>query len=354
MATITSRGPSQWQAKVRKKGFPPVSRTFTLKADAEKWARMIEAEMDRGRYLPRKVAEETTVSELAQSFETDFAPYHYRGGAWKFKLSSIRSKLGRYAIATLTPRLVTEYRDARLDEPDSRYKHDKENAPRVSPATVKGELDLLSKLLGFAEKELGINLPNGNPVLGVRKPGSSRGRDRRLTAAERIALLDACDASRNKWLKPTVQIALETAMRQGEILSLRWEHLDLESRVALLPMTKNGEARAVPLNLEAIETLKGLARSSDGLVLPVTRMTLHKAFSRAVSRAGIKDLTFHDLRHEAMSTLAELGELNVLELAAVSGHKSLQVLKRYTHLQAENLAKKIDSAKRAKNARDNG
>ncbi|PLX74794.1 MAG: hypothetical protein C0607_09845 [Azoarcus sp.] len=354
MAAITNRGPSQWQAKIRKAGFPPISETFALKADTEKWARMVEADMDRGRYLPNKVAEETTINELAQRFETDFAPHHYRSMAWKYKLASIRSKLGRYAIATLTPRLVAEYRDARLDEPDSRYKHDKENAPRVSTATVKGELDLLSKLLGFAAKELGINLPNGNPVLGVRKPKGSRGRDRRLTTTERVALLDACDASGNKWLKPAVQIALETAMRQGEILSLRWEHLDFESRVALLPMTKNGEARAVPLNMEAIETLKRLARSSDGPVLPAPRMTLHKAFSRAVSRAGIKNLTFHDLRHEAMSTLAELGVLNVLELAAVSGHKSLQVLKRYTHLEAGNLAKKIDSAKPANNVRNNG
>lgn len=348
MAVVTNRGPGQWQVKVRKKGFPAESRTFTLKADAERWGRQIEAEMDRGLYLPRKTAERTTLEAIAVEFETSFAPHHYRGGAWKFKLARLREKLGKYALAALTPSLVAGYRDERLSEPDSRYRHDPDRAPCVSPSTVKGELDLLSTLMGFAQKELGIHLPHGNPVLGIRKPSTTGGRERRLSSEERKLLLIECDASKNRWLRPAVELALETAMRQGEILALRWEHIDLETGVALIPMSKNGEARAAPLTSEAVATLKALPRAVGGQVFPIVRMTLYKAFARAVDRAGIKDFTFHDLRHEALSSLAELGDLNVLELASVSGHKTLQVLKRYTHLQAGKLAQKIDTAKRVK------
>ncbi|MCL4759664.1 MAG: site-specific integrase [Rhodocyclaceae bacterium] len=345
MPTIVSRGPHQFQARVRVRGQPPVSKTFTMRADAEKWARQIQAELERGTYLPRRTAEVTTIADLAKTFEEEFAPHHYRGSAWKFKLTRLREKLGSYSLASLTPRVVSSYRDRRLAEADSRYSNQVE-APRVSPATVKSELDLLSKLIGYAQKELGIALPNGNPVLGVRKPRSSNGRERRLSAIERVRLLEECERSRNPWLRPAVELALETAMRQGELLSLRWEHVDLRSGVAILPTTKNGDARAVPLTGAAIRALKGLPRSINGAVLPTQRMTLYKAFVGAAERAGCANLTFHDLRHEALSTLAELGDLNVLELAAVSGHRSLQVLKRYTHLQAGKLAQRIDAARR--------
>lgn len=345
MATITQRGPYQWQAKVRVKGQPTVSKTFTVKADAERWARQMQAELERGTYLPRRTAEMTTIEDLAKTFENDYAPLHYRGGAWKYKLSRVRERLGKFTLASLTPREVTRFRDERLAEPDSRYRNDPENAPRVSPSTVKGEIDLLSKMIGYAQKELGITLPNGNPVLGIRKPAEGKGRERRLTPEERERLLEECSRSGNSWLKPAVELALETAMRQGELLALRWENVDFKRRVALLPLTKNGEARAVPLTKAAIATLAALPRQINGEVFPVSRMTLYKAFSRAAERSGCEDLTFHDLRHEALSTLAELGELNVLELAAISGHKSLQVLKRYTHLQAGKLADRIDSAR---------
>ncbi len=347
MATITQRGPYQWQAKVRVKGQPQVTKTFSMRADAERWARQTQAELERGTYLPRRTAEMTTIADLAKTFETEYAPHHYRGGAWRFKLARVSEKLSKYTLATLTPREVAGYRDQRLAEPDSRYKKDLNAAPRVSPATVKGELDLLSKLLGYAQKELGITLPNGNPVLGVRKPGSGKGRERRLTPSERTKLLEECSKSKNPWLQPAVELALETAMRQGELLALRWEHVDLKAGVAVLPMTKNGESRAVPLTAAAIATLKALPRSLAGAILPTDRMTLHKAYARACARAGCEDLTFHDLRHEALSSFAELGQFNVLELAAISGHKDPRMLKRYTHLDAGKLAERINAARQS-------
>ena len=132
--------------------------------------------------------------------------------------------------------------------------------------------------------------------------------------------------------------------RQGEILSLKWCDIDKGRRLALLrdpQKIKNEEARAVPLSSVAIRALEGLPRNLTDRLIPVDRMTLYKAFERACKRASVENLTFHDLRHEALSRLAERGDFSVLEMAAVSGHKTLQMLKRYTHLQAESLARKL-------------
>lgn len=341
MATIKKRGDYSWNAQIRKKGFPSQSKTFLTRSDAEKWARQIEAEMDRGIYLPRRDAEKTTLEELAVRFETEFAPHHYRGKAWKHKLAQLRDKLGEYALAAISPQVVGKYRDARMKEPDARYKRDMDKAPSLSPATVKGELDLLSKLLDVATKEFGITLPNGNPVAHVRKPTSGKSRERRLVDDEANRLFAQCEASGNPWLLPAVHLAIETAMRQGELLKLTWRDVDLKRRFALARDTKNGEDRAVPLSTTAAKALEGIPRNIHGRVLATDRMTLYKAFGRACERAGIDGLTFHDLRHEALSRLAERGDFSLLELAAVSGHKTLQMLKRYTHLQAECLAKKL-------------
>jgi len=203
--------------------------------------------------------------------------------------------------------------------------------------------------LDVAQKEFGINLPTGNPVLGIRKPAGGAGRERRLIGNEETRLLEECGKSGNVNLLPVVRIALTTGMRQGEVLAMKWENVDVNRRLVILPVasgaSKGGEVRAVPLSPDALECL---AKLRSGTVVEITgrifncdRMTLHKAFVRACERAGIHNFHFHDLRHELLSRLAERGDFSVLEIAAVSGHKTLQTLKRYTHLQAEKLAKKL-------------
>lgn len=342
MASIKRRGDNSWRVQIRKKGHPPLYRTFDYKVDAETWAREIEREIDLGTFKPSKEAEKTTFNDLAKKFSDDFAPHHYRGAAWKFKLDRLKETLGEYAIAAITSRVVTEYRDARLKSPDSRYKRCLAEAPRVTAATVKSELDLLSKVFDVAEKEFCIAIPSGNPVRGVRKPTGGKTRDRRLTVAEHDLLIAECDKSGNAWLKPSVQLAIQTGMRQGELLKLEWKNVHLKNKFALLENTKNKESRAVPLSKFAIAILKALQKTKiNTYVIPIDRMTLYKAFVRACARAKISDFTFHDLRHEALSRLAERGDFSVLEIASISGHKTLQVLKRYTHFQAERLAEKL-------------
>lgn len=300
--------------------------------------------MRRGTYQSADEAERTTLSDLIKDFKIEFAPKHYRvredqKEAWRFQLARLDEMLGAYSLMAIDQKVVASYRDQRLNGAQERKP--------VNESTVRKELYMLSKVLGFAQTEKGISLPRGNPVDKVRKPSDGKGRTRRLDAQEWEAFELECKKSRNPWLWPAVQLAVETAMRQGELLSLTWKHVDRKNRLALLfdpEKIKNEEPRAVPLSPAALEVLEALPHSTSGLVLPVERMTLYHAFGYACDRAQIDDFTFHDLRHEALSRLAERGDFTVLELAEVSGHKTLQMLKRYTHLRATRLADKLAKA----------
>lgn len=340
MAVFDQRESGYWQARVRRKGWPPMSKTFQRKADAEAWARSVEAEMDRGAFVSASASERTLLRQVINAFRTDFAPHHYRGSAWEHKLDRIEARLGAYSLASLTADRVAWYRDERLKDADPRYK-DAKNAPRISPATVKTEIDMLSKVLDVAGKEMRITLPTGNPVAQIRKPVAPAPRERRLTADEATALLEACAKSLNRWLLPAVNLSIETAMRQGELLSLHWTEVDLGKRVAYLAKTKNGSARAVPLSSRAVVILEGLAKDSKGRVIPLEKQTLHSAFRAACDRANLANFRWHDLRHEALSRLAERGDLSVLELSAISGHKTLRLVQMYVQLHASQLAKKL-------------
>lgn len=332
MATFKKRDSGWWQAVIRRKGHPQESKTFELYDDAVKWARDIENQIDKGTYFSRSEAERMTVSDLIDRFKKEFAPQHYRKRedekeAWKYQCAHLDAALGEYSLASLDQKLAAKYREDRLK--------------CVSESTVRKELFMLSKILGFAETECGITLPRGNPVEKIRKPSEGKSRERRLSKAEWKKFEAECKASRNIFLWPAVELAIETAMRQGELLGLRWEKVDKKRKLAFIAETKNGEARTVPLSPRALSILEGLPHAIKGEVIPLQRMTLYHVFHAAVLRAEIQDFTFHDLRHEAMSRLAERGDFSMLELAAMSGHKTLQMLKRYTHLQSENISKKL-------------
>lgn len=181
----------------------------------------------------------------------------------------------------------------------------------------------------------------------IRLPPHTKARDRRLQPGgngaedEETRLLAACRAARNPFLLPIVRLALETAMRRSELVRLRWEHIDLNRQIARLPDTKNGEARTVPLSSIAVRVLRALPRSLHGQVFPgLTGEAVKRAYIRAVRRGGIADLRFHDLRHEAITRLFEKG-LNIMEVASITGHRDLRMLRRYTYLKAEDLAMKL-------------
>lgn len=177
-----------------------------------------------------------------------------------------------------------------------------------------------------------------NPVSGkIEMPRNGKPRDRRLNGNEAELLLKHLSGEG----KSVFEFAIETAMRRGEILSLEWKDIDIKNQTATLQDTKNGEVRAVPLSSTAIRVLKERTRGiGGGKVFTITQSQLRNAWEAARAAAGIPDIRLHDLRHEAASRLFEKG-LNVMEAASVTGHKTLSMLKRYTHLNPTDIAKKL-------------
>jgi integrase len=329
LATITSRKNRDgeiigWQAMVRKRGFPPQVKTFRSKRDAEAWAKITESEMVRGVFLSRNESERTLFCDLADRYAQEVVPTLKGAKQDMTRIRVLKKHLDRYAIASITSVVVAEYRDMRMKE--------------VSPQSVKHELGMLQRILKKATMEWGIALPGGIPTQHVKPPRLPNSRDRRLVKDEESRLLDACLESHAQWLQPIVVMAIETAMRASELLGLHWKNIDLDSRVALLPDTKNGAPRRVPLTSLAVKTLQSLPGNANGKVFDVSYRALALHFTKACKRADIEGLRFHDLRHEATSRLFEKG-LNPMQVAAITGHKTLQMLKRYTHLRAEDLAK---------------
>jgi integrase len=241
----------------------------------------------------------------------------------------LRRQIVHRTLAKLTSADVATYRDERLKD--------------VAPATVVRELNTLSHAIETALREWGLWLPR-NPVKMVRRPSVPQGRKRRLEDGEEERLLAACDRGRTPLLKQLVVLAIETGMRRGEMLGLRWEHVHLAKRIVHLPLTKNGESRDVPLSRRATDTLIALSkhkRPNIDLVFPMSGNSVRLAFERLRARAKMPDFHFHDLRHEAITRLFERG-LNIAEVSAISGHKELRMLQRYTHLRAVDLVARLD------------
>lgn len=334
MASFRKRS-GRWQARVSRRGFPDAVKTFATREDAQKWARSVERQFDVGDFLPQQRSSSLTLRDLIERYRSEVVPKLRGASTEHVRLSTIARLLGHHQATALAPNAVAQYRDIRLKS--------------VTPSTCLRELQTLSALLTVALREWQVI--DGNAVAGVKKPSANRPRDRRLERAEEARLLQALTPAqrqpdgrwsrgiRNPWLKPLFELALQTAMRRGELLSLRWQHVHLEKSTAFLPETKNGHPRAVPLSPAAVALLAGLPRSIDGRVFPLSANAVRQAWNRARLRADLPDLHLHDLRHEATSRLAE--RLNVLELAAVTGHRDLTCLKRYHHPRAEDLARKL-------------
>lgn len=367
MATIKKRESGRWEARVRRKGGKAVSRTFAVKNDAIIWAREHEREIERGVWFDTTTASRISLEELLVTYVEKVAGP--RGSPAELsRIERFIEELGEYSLERLSPRVLITWRDERLRS--------------VAPGTVAREMTLLGAAISWGMKEQLIPLPV-NPVSAISRPRVTDARKRRLEKDEEVRLMAAMESkatpgtgrkrkgnyqtgTRQVLLRPIVQFALETAMRQGEILTLTWDHVDFEECTAHLPLTKNGEARTVPLSTRALAILEerrkvAVEASTDGevcgRVFPATPDSLKKAWARALLSARqayerecaeanrrpdqrLLDLRFHDLRHEATSRLAEK-LTNVMELASVTGHRDLRMLQRYYHPRAADLAKKL-------------
>lgn len=321
MASIRKRE-SKWHVQVRRSGLSR-TRSFTHKADADAWARKIEREIDTGEI--RAVEDQlktVTVGDLLLRYRREVM-VDKRGADVEVYIVDrcLCHCVASLSLARISSRDVTRYRDERLKT--------------VKGGTVHRELAVLRHCFEVARKDWGIPLKS-NPVAEITMPALSKPRNRRPSAAELSALELTCS---HPLLWQIVTIAIETGMRRGEIVNMRWEDIDWDQGTLNIPVTKTGHPRTIPLTQTALETFEGLDRG-DSKVFPMTGNAVRLAWERLKKKAGVVDLRFHDLRHEAVSRFFEMG-LSVPEVALISGHRDLRMLHRYTHLKAETVGEKI-------------
>lgn len=343
MSTVAKRKNGRWQAKLRRFGLPALSRTFDRKKEAVAWALKEESEFNRGSWHDRRTADNITLYQLLGDYLTAVVPTKRSAEAEVLRVHTMqRDPMSQYRLSAITAAVLADWRDGRL-------------AGGARGSTVNRELNFISAVFNWARKERMFQVEN--PVSAIRRPPSGKARDRRLEPDEEKRLMAALEShpeqttgvkrsgnyrvgARNPWVKPLVQLALETGMRRGELLALRWENVDLKAQTAFLEITKNGDSRTVPLSTKAVSILRAVATSRAGGVFPTTPDAVKKAWKRACSQANITDLHFHDLRHEAASRLAEKLP-NLIELGAVTGHRDLRSLKRYYHPRTSDLVRKL-------------
>ncbi len=337
MASIQKRG-SAYRVRITREGKSTLSATFPTKAEALAWDSEIRAKIRLGIYQDG--------SELKPIRKSNFeeAANHYIKTHSIYKKSSyseigiIRILIKRWSsldIAELNKSHVLALRDELL------------SLGRAG-STVNHYFNAISKIYQMLIEEWG--LPVINPIKGLKRVPNNKGRSVRVNRDIESLLLAGCQKIHTHLLASIIEFAIQTGMRRGEIMSLTWADIDLENRKAYLHKTKNGEARQVPLTLLAVEVLRALPKIEDK-VFSMTFDSLRSQFKRLKSHLNqswdgyganpFNDLRFHDFRHEALSRLSDTG-LNVIELSHISGHKTLGMLKRYTHPAHSAILFKLD------------
>ena len=323
MASFRKRG-DKWQARVHRKDHNPVVKSFNTKVEAVKWARYTESQLDLGTLAPKKAM--PPLMRIVDRYLTEVTPTK-KGAAQELNRGRqiARTSLGSMQLDKITSEVVSKYRDGRLRD--------------VSNNTVRLELAFISVVFEQCAKEWGYKVTN--PVKQIRIPKPGKPRQRRLRPGEEEALLAACAASSATYLHSLVVLAIETGMRFGELVSITWDNVDFASRTIYLPDTKNGYPRTVPLSTRALGAILTVPIGYEGRVFLGKPGSVRAAFGAALKRSGVgSDLRFHDLRHEAVTRLFEKG-LNPLEVGMISGHRSLSMLQRYTHMHPEGLVSRL-------------
>lgn len=321
MATYQKRGKG-WKASVRRKGISK-SKTFHTKARAVAWASKLEAEILDGTHA---VAKNKTFGDLLERYELTVSKKK-KGYIWEAKRIGLfrRDKIAEYKLAELTPSVMADWRDRRLEE--------------VQPASVRREWNILNHAINIAIKEW--EWLSVNPLKNIERPEPAKPRDRLYTEneIERLIYAAGYDYAPPKTITAKVAaaflFAIETGMRAGEIASLRPNRIDLDQKVARLDETKNGFPRDVPLSDEAVRLLTEL----DSGYFELTSMQISSLFKKIRKRALIEDATFHDSRHLAITRLAK--KLDILDLARMMGIRDLKILMVYYNEKAADIAKKL-------------
>ena len=314
MATIRKRQ-GKWQVQIRHNGQSGVSKTFLRKQEADQWARELEVSFDQNNLASRTItypafrtiierySKEISAKKRGHIREKYFLQYLAKTDLAQLKLDQIQAQH------------IARLRDHRL--------------AKNKPDTVLRELTIINHIFNICIKDW--SYPISNPVKQIYKPKSSCSRKRRLTSFEYNFLVNK--NVMNPKLKAIIKLAIETGMRRGEILKIEQHHV--RDRTLIIPLTKNGFSREIPLTKKATNILH-----DSSLPFAMTPNALRLAWSRLKKKGNIKDLHFHDLRHEGISRFFEKG-LSIPEVALISGHKDIRMLFRYTHLKAEDILRKL-------------
>jgi integrase len=343
MATIEKRTTSDgtsYRAKIRLRGFPSQSATFTRLTDARLWVQQTEAAIREGRYFKTSQSKKRTLADALARYETEILkPKGKKAVNQRIHLRWWNDRLGAYTLADISTALIVEQRSKLMRGEDNA------TGQSISNSTANRYATSLSHVFTVAMNEW--EWVESNPVSRLKKLKEPRGRVRFLSDEERQALLEACEASDNKLLYTVVVLALSTGARKMELLALRWKDVDLKRQVITLHETKNGERRVLPLQGRALSLMTAHSKvrslrsdyvfASDKKNQPTDMRT---SWVTALARAGIEDFRFHDLRHSAASYLAMNGA-SLAEIAEVLGHKTLAMVKRYAHLSEAHTSKVV-------------
>jgi integrase len=327
MATIRKRG-SRWQVQVRRAGHRPFSKSFNIRKDAIAWARQSEVQADRAE-LPTdpKALRRITLGELVRRYRDSVSPRKKTGPTERIVLNAFLSRpICVRKLSELCKEDFAAYRDERLKS--------------IKPTSLKRELVPIRHMFEIAKHEWGLPIRE-NPIEKLKIKAPNQNRERRLRSGEFKRLIDATQFCRNKLIEPIIRVALASGMRRGEILAIKKTDIDFHRKTLLITETKNGLSRSIPLTKTVYEILMQRFHDSEDRIFPITPNAFRLAWEHMRARAGVYDLHFHDLRHEAISRFFEIG-LTTPEVASISGHRDARMLFRYAHAERQSVLRKLD------------
>ena len=320
MASFRKRN-NKWQVRIQRQDYPPIAKSFIELKTAKRWASQVEREMDKGVFVSNRSEQ---LGKCLIRYQQEILPTKKI-----FKPDWYRiNRLCQHPIANKNIKVIRSHDVANLR--DELIKDNK------SANTIRLYLAIISHLFTIAKTEWGFDNLN-NPVLKIRRPRLPQSRDTRLSDND---IHRICRHSQSTLLPLLIHVALDTAMRVSEIVKLRVTDCDFKQCMITVRNTKNYHDRCIPMTNKVRKILQHQTRLQGERLFGITSHGVSVAFYRACKRAGIPNASFHTLRHEAVSRFFEKG-FNPMEVATISGHQSMQVLKRYTHIQTAHLLGKM-------------
>lgn len=339
MASIQKRG-SSYRARITREGKSTLCATFYSRSEALQWTKEVKAQLYLGLYdeKPQRTVGNIRFAEAADRYCNTHSIHKKIVRSETYRLKILIKRWGGLFVEQVDKVAILALRDDLL-------------SLGRSGDTINHYFNTISKLFQMLSDEWDLPIPN--PIKGIKRMPPSAGRTKRVQGSTEALLLESCKELGLPLLHAVIEFAIQTGMRRGEIMGLTWADIDMPNRRAYLHTSKNGEARKVPLTMKALEVLNALNKDGSGKVFPMSLVSLRNQFERvrthakpSWNEAGVnpfEDLRFHDLRHEALSRLSDAG-LNVIELSYISGHKTLSMLKRYTHPSTQVILYKLDKS----------